>query len=150
MQYQVPQFIEVEDRLFGPLTLKQFIYVAGGAGLCFLLYVLIPWKLFAFVLMAPVAGFSLALAFYKYNGKPFINVVESSLTYFFSTKFFIWRKREREVAPTITTVAKPSTEGLAAGVSVPKLSQSKLKELTWSLDIKEASNPVTHGEDNAR
>src|SRR3989338_737591 len=27
MQFQVPQFIEVEDKIFGPLTLKQFFYV---------------------------------------------------------------------------------------------------------------------------
>ena len=27
MQYQVPQFIEVEDKIFGPLTFKQFLYI---------------------------------------------------------------------------------------------------------------------------
>src|SRR3989344_2665997 len=32
MEYQVPQFIEVEDKIIGPLTLKQFIYLAGEAG----------------------------------------------------------------------------------------------------------------------
>ena len=33
MMFSVPQFIDVEDKIIGPLTLKQFIYLAGGAGL---------------------------------------------------------------------------------------------------------------------
>jgi hypothetical protein len=42
MRFQVPQFIEVEDKIFGPLTVKQFIYLAGGAGLVFILYHFLP------------------------------------------------------------------------------------------------------------
>ena len=45
MQFQVPQFIEIEDKIFGPLTFKQFIYLAGGGGLCFLLYTILPFFL---------------------------------------------------------------------------------------------------------
>lgn len=37
MQFQVPQFIEVEDKIFGPLTFKQFVYIAGGVALMYLL-----------------------------------------------------------------------------------------------------------------
>jgi hypothetical protein len=37
-QFHVPQFIEVEDKIFGPLTLKQFLYVIGGAGIVFIMY----------------------------------------------------------------------------------------------------------------
>ena len=42
MQFQVPQFIEVEDKIFGPLTFKQFVYVLGGAGACYLLWRVLP------------------------------------------------------------------------------------------------------------
>ena len=42
MQFQVPQFIEVEDKIFGPLTFKQFVYVAGGAGLAYLVWRVSP------------------------------------------------------------------------------------------------------------
>nr|HPI66783.1 PrgI family protein [Candidatus Paceibacterota bacterium] len=71
MQFRVPQFIDIEDKLFGPLTFKQFIYLAGGAGLVFVIYKTIP-LVFAIFLMIPVAGLAAALAFYKPNGKPFI------------------------------------------------------------------------------
>src|ERR1700722_10293288 len=107
MQFQVPQFIEVEDKIFGPLTLKQFIYLAGGAGLCFLLYEFLP-HIVAIPLMLVAAGFSAALAFYKINNKPFINVVEAAFKYFFASKLYIWKKVDRRPEPAL---AKKQTPG---------------------------------------
>jgi len=44
MQFNVPQFIETEDKLIGPFTLKQFLYLAaGGALLVFAWYFLRLW-----------------------------------------------------------------------------------------------------------
>ncbi len=71
MEYQVPQFIEVEDKIVGPLTLKQFIYLAGSAGLVVLFFAYLPLWLGA-LLSIPVAVLGAALSFYKMNGKPFI------------------------------------------------------------------------------
>ena len=45
MRFQVPQFIEIESKIFGPLTLKQFIYLIGGGGIIFILYALLPFWL---------------------------------------------------------------------------------------------------------
>jgi hypothetical protein len=133
MQYQVPQFIEVEDKIFGPLTLRQFIYIAGGAGLSFVIYRFLPSLLIALIPMILVMAFSLALAFYKINNKPFINVVEAAFKYFSSAKLYIWKKIDK--APS----DNPAQEARQyASVMVPKISDSKLKDLTWSLDIKES------------
>ena len=41
MRFEVPQFIEIEDKIIGPLTWKQFIYLAGGVGALLILYYLI-------------------------------------------------------------------------------------------------------------
>ena len=46
MRFEVPQFIEVEDKIFGPFTWKQFIYLAGGAGAAVTLYLMLPFFLF--------------------------------------------------------------------------------------------------------
>ncbi len=81
MQYQVPQFIEIEDKIFGPLTFKQFVYVAGGAGMCFVAYRFIPMP-FSMLVILPLGGFSIALAFYKVNNRPFIDAVESAVRFF--------------------------------------------------------------------
>ena len=133
MQYQVPQFIEVEDKIFGPLTLKQFIYMAGGAGLSFIVYQVLPSLIFAIVPIVLIMGFSAALAFYKINNKPFINVVEAAFKYLTSAKLYIWKKQDKKPSNNPVQEAKEY-----ASIMVPKISDSKLKDLTWSLDIKES------------
>jgi len=133
MRYQVPQFIEVEDKIFGQLTLKQFLYVAGGAAIGFILWSSLP-QFLAILIGLPVVGFFLALAFYQSNGRPFILTVESAIKYFFATKLYIWRKQEKNPE------AKVEEKNTASELYVPKLSDSKLRDLTWSLDINEKLN----------
>ena len=127
MQYQVPQFIEIEDKIFGPLTFKQFAYVAGGGAICFLAYRFFPIYISFFIIL-PVGGFSLALAFYKVNNRPFVFIVESAVKFFLSKKLYLWQKTKND--STAQMVAAPVSKDL-----IPKLSESKLRELTWSLDI---------------
>ncbi|MFA6458864.1 MAG: PrgI family protein [Candidatus Paceibacterota bacterium] len=137
MRYQVPQFIEVEDKIFGPLTLKQFIYIVGGAGLSFIIYVLIGNLLLSFIPMAIVMGISLALAFFKvYNHFPLITIAEHAFKYWFGSKLYIWKKEEKPRAKDAQSAIRDAKS--YAGITVPKISDSKLKELTWSLDIKES------------
>ena len=62
------------------------------------------------------------------------------LKYFFGSKLYIWKKEER--VPVAKAKAPTPNDDLS-GLYIPKLSDSKLKELTWSLDIKQAENPVT-------
>ena len=77
MEYQVPQFIEVEDKIFGPFTFRQFIYLAGGAGLCTMLVLYLHF--FGILLSIPIAALSGALAFYKINNKSFIEILEAGI-----------------------------------------------------------------------
>lgn len=137
MRFQVPQFIEVEDKIFGPLTLKQFIYLVGGAGLAFIAYTLIGNIFISIIFIIPIIGFALALAFYKINNKPFINVIEAAFNYFIGNKLYIWKKVQRPIERK-----EAAADDLTSSFYIPKLSDSKLKDLTWSLDIKQSANPA--------
>ena len=138
MRFQVPQFIEVEDKIFGPLTIKQFIYLLAGGGISFIVYSFIPGLVFKIILILPIIGGALALAFYKINNKPLLNVIESAFNYYTNGKLYIWKKEEKQI---IRKQVAP--EGASLGdFYVPKLSDSKLKDLTWSLDIKQSANPA--------
>ncbi len=131
MQFQVPQFIEVEDKIFGPLTFKQFIYIGGGIGAAYIIYRVLPLFLAAPVILA-VGGLAAALAFLQFNGRPFILALESGFFFLLHPKLYLWNNARKE--------KKVATEKAARGVAqvyVPKLSESKLHELSWSLDIKE-------------
>jgi len=136
MRFQVPQFIEVEDKIFGPLTLKQFIYVAGGGGLSFMVYVFLDSLILSAVPIAIIMGISASLAFYKINNKPLVSVIESAFHYYIGNKLYIWKKQEPTRAKKD---ANPIQDAKSyASIMVPKISDSKLKDLTWSLDIKES------------
>ncbi|OJI08144.1 MAG: hypothetical protein COX02_02350 [Candidatus Vogelbacteria bacterium CG22_combo_CG10-13_8_21_14_all_37_9] len=130
MNFQVPQFIEVEDKIIGPLTFKQFIYLAGGAGLAFLIYSQLGLYLGAVPIIV-VGAFSFALAFYKINNRPFIYTLQSALKYYLSSKLYLWKKNYHPA------VGKKIVLGEDKGIQIPRLSDSRLKELSWSLNVKE-------------
>ncbi len=142
MRFQVPQFTGVEDKIFGPFTFKQFVFLIGGGGLAFVIWSFLKW--WGIIFIIPVVGVSLALAFYKVHGRAFINVMESAFKYYIGDRLYTWKKIDPK--PKLVTEAAEE-EKKQQPIYVPKLSASKLKDLTWSLDIKESLNPVTEDED---
>lgn len=135
MRYQVPQFIDVEDKIFGPLTLKQFLYLGGGAGISFILWSILPGVL-AIIVGGPVLGFFIALALYKVHGKfPLIFLIENMIRYYTTDKLYIWKKERKAIKKKDGAEKDPNSE-----IFIPRLSDSKLKDLTWGLDINETLN----------
>lgn len=137
MRFQVPQFIEIEDKVVGPLSFRQFIYLLGGGGLSFIIYNFVP-LLLAIPLIAAVIAFSLGLSFYRFNNKPFVFLVEAFLKYIMAGKLYIWKKEARK--PEANTIAEQ--EANEVPTYIPRLSDSKLRELSWSLDVHDPENPL--------
>lgn len=131
MRYQVPQFIEVEDKIFGPLTIKQFVYLAGGGGVCLAAFSTLP-LIVASLIAIPVAGLALALAFYTVNGRPFVVALEHAFKYAVSHKLYLW-KAERRVTEAVQAIPA------ASPTIAPKMTEGKLRDLAWQLNIKEKS-----------
>ena len=140
-QFQVPQFITVEDRIIGPLTLKQFLYLLGASAV-----ILLGWFFFhiiLFVLVAlPIGALFTAMAFVTINGRPFPTVFANGINYYLKPHLYLWQKQnkadrgkgigDRELGTSMT----PRTPEPGLG-GIPKLSESKLSDLAWSLDIRE-------------
>ncbi len=136
MQFKVPQFLEIEDKIFGPFTFREFAYLAGGAGLCYMLFKLLGLFLGAIPILI-VAGLSIALTFYHPNGKPFINMVEAGVKFALQNKLYIWKRHmlkvKREQQKEIGTAVELKKETMnQSGI---KLNGSKLRDLAWSLDV---------------
>lgn len=137
MRFEVPQFINIPDKLFGPFTFKQALYLVGGGGIVFVLYKTLPLS-FAVLLGIPVAAFALALVFYKPNGREFIHMVESFLLYSFSFKFYLWRQRDPEPgAQQVTQIHEAFPE---EGALPPESKKQNISDLAWSLDILDFDN----------
>ncbi len=91
MNFNVPQYIEVEDKLAFQLTIKQLSWLGlGAAGLFFL------WQMGsmpALILFGiPVILLSLAFAFYKPAGLTFLQFIINGILYLFKPKVLTWHR----------------------------------------------------------
>lgn len=130
MRFQVPQFIDIEDKIFGPFTFKQFVYLAGGAASGYALFKLLPIYISIFI-APPIVGLALALTFYKVNGKNFIDVLQAYFIYILKGKLFIWKQRKPEkLKKQVKVFDKPEPAS-----TIPKFTESRLADLSWSLDV---------------
>lgn len=150
MEYQVPQFIEVEDKIIGPLTMKQFIYVAGTAGIVVTLFLTMSF-IFAAILSIPIVAFGVALSFYKINGKTFVEMLEAGFNFYVGEKFFLWKQvlpteQENKTAATAAAVAAAESTAASAARNTPRLTRGKLSELAWSLDVKSSDSITTRAD----
>ncbi len=137
MQFKVPQFLEIEDKIFGPLTFREFVYLAGGAGLCFTAYKLLGFLL-GIVPILIIAGFALMLTFYKPNNKPFVNMLESGFRYLSQGKLYIWKK-EGKKEPLSNKKLEIGQAKKETQMAPHKLTEGKLRDLSWSLNVLDLS-----------
>lgn len=91
MRFEVPQFIEIEDRIFGPFTWRQFLYLGGGVGMGVVLFLTTPFIVFILVGL-PLGGLALALAFFPINNRPFSYFLEAVFDYLRSERLYLWRR----------------------------------------------------------
>ncbi|HYF04587.1 MAG TPA: PrgI family protein [Patescibacteria group bacterium] len=135
MQFPVPQFTDVEDKIIGSLTLKQFIII-GGAGLAlFLIYTLFKDVLiliFTGLLVMPPALF---LAFYKHSGRPLYSMIPQILRHYTSAKVMVFHK-DVKAMPSVTKIQTVKKEETAQKVLTPVESRQRLKDLNLFLERK--------------
>lgn len=95
MRFEVSQFIDVEDKIFGPLTWKQFVYVAGGAGAAVLCYIFLPFFLFLLI-AGPIVALAAGLAFVPVNNRPLSHFLESVVRFAASHRLYLWGQPEAQ------------------------------------------------------
>jgi hypothetical protein len=83
-----------------------------------------------------MAGLTISLVFVKINSKPFVYYLEAAFTYMVSSKLYIWKQRLVKKGDTQEEEMKMPT----AVSNVPMLSENKLKDLSWSLDVQDRQN----------
>lgn len=140
MRFEVPQFIDVKDKIFGPFTFKQFLYLAGAGGLAYLAIRVIP-SFIKYPIALVLALFGLALAFYKMNGRPFSVMLQAMLTYLFSSKLFLWHQRDATKMKSDAEDAKKKIRQqdqerkAAEAIAEDHHDDGELRDLAWNLDI---------------
>jgi hypothetical protein len=109
MKFQVPQFIQAETKLIGPLTLRQFLWVAGGVCMIVMEFLLLGGVI-RIIAVLLTGGFFGALAFLKMDGMPFINFLAYMLSYALGSKRYVYKPAQGQ-----DLVLPPSQNGTTNG-----------------------------------
>ena len=127
--FQVPQFIDVEDKIIGPLTLKQFLFLAGAGIIIFILYSVLQFWLWLIISIV-VAGAGLGFAFVKINGQPMSKVALNGFKYLIRPRLYVLQRGQlkRSIAPK---PAEPKKEPVK---EKKRLTQEELEELAKKID----------------
>jgi len=96
LRVPVPQFINVEDKIAGPLTWKQLYWMIAMIGILLLMWGALSTAVF-FVLGIPVALAFVAFAFYKPWGQPLIHVVWLAIIFVFRPKQYLWKRQSLKI-----------------------------------------------------
>ncbi|PIR54844.1 hypothetical protein COU74_03810 [Candidatus Peregrinibacteria bacterium CG10_big_fil_rev_8_21_14_0_10_36_19] len=135
MQYKVPQDVQREDTIIGPLTLKQIGILGIGGGIAYAIYVTLAKNWMIEVWLPPtgiVVMITLAFAFLKVHNLPFHIYLMSLIEFHYLPKKRIWIQgagtpfvppfQEKKIEKKIDTA--------------PKKEQKSIEELAEILDSK--------------
>ena len=138
-QFTVPQFIDAEDKIIGPITARQFIIMLVGFLLDALLYKLLTFVWFL-AIGIPVIAVTGIFAFARINGMPFHYFLINLIQTLRKPRLRVWDKRlsDAEVRAFMGTKEMPPTP---PAPRKPSLSGSRLQELALVVNTGGAYTP---------
>lgn len=155
MQFIVPQFIDVEDKILGPISVRQFITMLVGSGFVYVDYELV-WRLnnnfwFFAIFAVIIFGLTMTFAFLKVNGQLFHHFLLNLLVAMRDPKMRVWNKRtghlpirkEPKLEIPQVTPAKPP-------LRAPTLNRLALIVDTGGAFQEEDNEAITLAENNRR
>lgn len=89
MLFNVPQFIDVEDKIAGPLTVKQVLWLIGMGAVLFIVWTFFDTPTF-FVLSVPIILIFALYAFYRPYNQSMLSFTIHGILFFFRPKLYTW------------------------------------------------------------
>lgn len=89
MLFNVPQYIDVEDKVAGPLTVKQLFWMIGMVAVLMILWSIFDRAAF-FAAAIPVVCAFVALAFYRPYNQPLIVFIGNAILFIVRPKVYVW------------------------------------------------------------
>ena len=133
MRFTLPQFIEHEPRIVGPLTFRQFSFIGLAAAICFVLYYTVPFSVFIIACIIGGGG-AMALAFLRIGGRSLPTILGNFLQFNLSPKMFIWKKTEAPIK--VFKKEKIKKEEAEEELPLKIAERSQLKKLKTKIEIK--------------
>ncbi len=131
-QFVVPQFIEVEDKIFGPITTRQFLILLVTGLILFIIFKLADTALFIFFAVL-IGGVALILAFVKINGQPFHYFILNIIQTVRRPSRRIWSRNftNKELKEYIEF---GKAEVVEVAKEIPRMSYSRIRDLSLTVN----------------
>jgi len=120
MQFSVPQYIQVKQRIIGPLTLYQFLWLAGGFFLSFLCFLRFKFWL-SFPLALIFMSASACFALIEINGQPLLKIFGYFIKYQLNPHIYFWQREKETEEIAIKQTRLELEKGLALKQLAKKL-----------------------------
>lgn len=126
MQFQVPQFIDTEDKIAGPFTIRQFIYICATASVIFGFYFV--FQSLVFIIFALIVGSAgVSLAFITINGQKLSKLVVLGFLFYWNPQLYLWQPDKPQLPKNTNTMRQvagsANLETIISGSSLKKTLQ---------------------------
>ncbi len=130
MRYKVPQNIDMQDRILGPLTMLQFVYAVVGGGFAYVTFMSVPSPLGP-LLGILIAMFTAAMIFLKINERPFLHFLLSLLAFMGRPRMRVWQREESGM--DVQVYKNPAKESTVK-VETKHITKEQIERLAENLD----------------
>jgi hypothetical protein len=140
-KFVVPQFIENEDKILGPITVRQFLICLGATFAVFIEYRI--FQLPIFIMLAIItAAFAGVFGFLKINGQPFHLFFVNVLQTMSRPRLRVWHKELVDAELRVLIAKPPEAKDLKAAVAPKSRPEStRLRDLALTVNTGGVYNP---------
>lgn len=139
MRYVVPQFIDVEDKIIGPLTTRQFLILLVTAFVMFIEYKLADFTLFLLIGISTLIIGGI-FAFFRVNGQPFHYFLLNMVQTFRRPSLRVWDKEYTD-SELLDIIKRPPPPPPPPRIRKEPLAATKLTELSLVVNTGGVYNP---------
>ncbi len=137
MQFKVPQKIDIEDKILGPLSMVQFVYAVLGGGAGYIAISSLPSPI-NWVLALPIFILTFCICFVKVNGRSFGQFLKNAMAYAANPKTRLWHKSENNVR---VEIYQPKVERVADPYANKRYSRADIEKLASVIDKRGRTSP---------
>ncbi|MEI6649959.1 MAG: PrgI family protein [Candidatus Moraniibacteriota bacterium] len=132
MIFNVPQFVDVEDKIAGPLTGKQLLWMIGMGTTILVAKFIIGDGIAIYLVSIPIIIIFCLLAFYRPNGQPLLLFVIYGFFFLFNPKVMMWRR------PLGKPVQKTLPKKIDTGSVAPerRITEAEIRRIAEAVDRK--------------
>lgn len=132
-QREVPQFINIEDKIAFQLTAKQLGWIGLGCFFAFLAWMFLE-KTYFVITSVFIAIFILAILFVRPYGQTLPVFIGNAISFLFKPKVYIWRKGYQNISNEDQIQIKPKKKTLEKS---KKINPQEIQKAIKNLDIYE-------------